>query len=196
VYEIFGDGVFNLHGLDPIAAFSREELTVIRGMMSRGINSPATSSVGRLFDAVASLIGLRQTCGFEGQAAMQLEFIADQSVTDSYPMKIVEKRGAPTIVDTAPMIKAIITDRLAGLNACVIAARFHNTLVDAIARIALLSGEEKIALSGGCFQNKLLTEHAVRRLRDDGFGVYWHQRVPPNDGGISLGQLAALARQT
>lgn len=195
LYEIFGDEEFGLHGLHPISAFSPEELTVLHGMMRRRINSPLTSSVGRLFDAVASLIGVRQSCGFEGQAAMQLEFIADASVKDAYRVKIIEKAGKPAIVDPAPMIRTIIKDELAGVNASVIAARFHNWLVEAIVRVALLCGEEKIAMSGGCFQNKLLTELSVNRLRGEGFKVYWHQHIPPNDGGIALGQLAALAAQ-
>jgi hydrogenase maturation protein HypF len=163
-------------------------------MLSRGINSPLTSSVGRLFDAVASLIGLRQISGFEGQAAMQLEFIADRGVPDRYPF-FVDRTDATAVIDHAQMIRAILRDHEEHVSSAVIASRFHNTLAEMIVAIAKLAGEEKIALSGGCFQNKLLTELAVTRLRSEGFKVYWHQRIPPNDGGIALGQLAALAAQ-
>jgi hydrogenase maturation protein HypF len=163
-------------------------------MLSRDINSPLTSSAGRLFDAVASIIGLRQTTGFEGQAAMQLEFIADRGVTASYPFSI-DRTDTAAIIDPAEMVRAILRDLERRVPVSTIASRFHNTMAETMVAIAKIVGEEKIALSGGCFQNKLLTELAVTRLRSEGFKVYWHQRVPPNDGGIALGQLAALAAQ-
>jgi hydrogenase maturation protein HypF len=160
--------------------------------LSRGINSPLTSSAGRIFDAVASLIGLRQKIGFEGQAAMELEFIADRCVGDRYPFS-VDQTQSTAVIDPAEMVRAILRDREEHVPKSTIASRFHNTMAEIMVAIANLAGEQKIALSGGCFQNKLLTELAVTRLRSEGFKVYWHQRVPPNDGGIALGQLAALA---
>jgi hydrogenase maturation protein HypF len=93
------------------------------------------------------------------------------------------------------MIRQIIREKDEHVPNSAIASRFHNTVVEITVEVAKLAGEEKIALSGGCFQNKLLTELAVTRLRSEGFRVYWHQRIPPNDGGISLGQLAAISAQ-
>jgi hydrogenase maturation protein HypF len=194
LYSIFGANACELGDLDPLKTFTAAEVAVICGMLSRGVNSPLTSSAGRLFDAVASLIGLRQTIGFEGQAAMQLEFIADRSVPDHYPFS-VDRTNSTAVIDPADMVRAILRDHEDHVPGPTIASRFHNTLAEIIVAIAVFAGEEKIALSGGCFQNKLLTELAVTRLRSEGFRVYWHQRIPPNDGGIALGQLAALAAQ-
>ena len=193
LYSIFGGEAFELRDLPAVTAFSAEELRLIETMLSRGINSVHTSSVGRLFDGIASIIGLRQMNNYEGQAAMQLEFIADPSVSDSYPVELILNASGPAIVETSGMVSAIIRDSSDRIPTSLIAARFHNTLVEAIALVARHAGDEKIAVSGGCFQNKLLTERALTRLKLEGFNVYWHQRIPSNDGGISLGQIAALA---
>lgn len=193
LYEIFGDDAFSLGELAPIKSFTNSEIKVLRGMLSRGLNSPKTSSVGRLFDAVASLIGLRQVSSFEGQAAMQLEFIADHDVADRYRFQITKSKAGPFIIDTAQMFTAILADLNKGVGGPVISARFHNTLVAVIAAVAAKADEQQVAISGGCFQNRLLTEGAVHRLVRDGFRAFWHQQVPPNDGGISLGQMAAMA---
>jgi hydrogenase maturation protein HypF len=144
-----------------------------------------TSSAGRLFDAVASLIGLRQRANYEGQAAMELEFEAQRGIDDAYEIECGE------IVNWEPMIRAMLEDRS---PVGIIAAKFHNTLVEAIVRVARRVGERNVVLTGGCFQNRYLTERAVLRLRNEGFKPYWHQRVPPNDGGIALGQVVAAAR--
>jgi len=190
LYEIFAEGLLERREIGSLAAFSERELTVLRSMCRGRVNSPATSSAGRLFDAVASLVGLRQKAGFEGQAAMALEFSIDASVNASYPLPV---RGAA--LDWEPMIREILTEAAGGVAAGRIAAKFHNTLVEAVVETARRAGEEKVLLTGGCFQNKYLLERAVRRLRDEGFRPYWHQRVPPNDGGIALGQAAAAARE-
>jgi hydrogenase maturation protein HypF len=194
LYSIYGANACELDDLDGVKTFSSTELAVVCEMLSRGINSPLTSSAGRLFDAVASLIGLRQRTGFEGQAAMELEFIADRSVAGSYPFS-VDQTNSTAVIDPAETVRAILRDHEEGVPCSAIASRFHNTMAEIMVAVAKIAGEEKIALSGGCFQNKLLTELAVTRLRSEGFKVYWHQRIPPNDGGIALGQLAALAAQ-
>ena len=129
---------------------------------------------------------------FEGQAAIELEFAADRRVTDCYPFT-VDLTNEVGVIDTPEMVKRILTDHRGGVSCSTISARFHNTMAETIVRIAKMEGQKKIALSGGCFQNKFLTELVIERLRSEGFDVYWHQRVPPNDGGIALGQLAALA---
>jgi hydrogenase maturation protein HypF len=191
-YSVLGEEAFESHDLETTAAFSSAELSVIRRMLVGGVNSPMTSSAGRLFDAVASIVGLRQRSGFEGQAAMELEHVAAPFVTETYPFDIADG-DPPLSIDTSEMIRSIIRDHSERVAPSIISARFHNTLAEIILAVATLAGEEKIAISGGCFQNKLLTELAVTRLREKDFKVYWHQRVPPNDGGIALGQLAALA---
>ena len=157
-------------------------------MLKQGIRSPRTSSAGKLFDAVASLTGLRHETTFEGQAAMDLEFAIDPSVGDSYPFAI--QADDPRIVDWEPMLLRILDDLDRGAPAGVIAARFHNTLSEIIVSVAVCIGEPKLVLTGDCFQNRYLTERTVRCLAETGFQAYWHQRVPPNDGGIALGQVA------
>jgi hydrogenase maturation protein HypF len=191
--ETFGAELNRLNGIATLQAFSGNERRFLEEMLDRGLRCPGTSSAGRLFDAVASIIGLRQVCRFEGQAAMGLEFLAHQAVTeDSYPFEIGKSEGA-TKVDWAPMIVAIVKELSAG-SSPIIAAKFHNSLAEAIVAVAQRCGEERVALSGGCFQNRYLTERAVHRLRESGFRPYWHQRVPPNDGGIALGQVLAASR--
>jgi hydrogenase maturation protein HypF len=191
LYEIFGSEVFEMTDLPPVRAFSANELRTLRTMLAQELNTPLTSSVGRLFDAVASLIGLRQLSAFEGQAAMELEFTLEGAESEQdYP---VELAGG---MDWELAVREIV----ANVRACVaggkIAARFHNTLVEAIIEAAHFARETCVVLSGGCFQNKYLTERAACRLREEGFRPYWHQRVPPNDGGLALGQIVAAIRAT
>jgi hydrogenase maturation protein HypF len=195
LYEIFGDEVFAVNDLEAIRAFSNSELSVMRKMLENNLNSPVTSSAGRLFDSVASIIGLRQTIRFEGQAAMELEFlIEDFETNESYDFEI--KISDSIIVDWELTIKQIITDRKINSPVKKIAAKFHNTLVEMIIAVARLVGEKSVALSGGCFQNKYLLERAVRRLGEENFNPHWHQRVPTNDGGIALGQILAAVKRT
>ena len=192
LYEIYGEKLFDMRELFPVLAFMPSELKNIGRMFAVGLNSPRTSSVGRLFDAVASIVGLSERIRFEGQAAMQLEFLADPEEIETYRLEM--SVGTPSVVDWEPMIREIIKDDQIGTSAASIAAKFHNTLIDSIVRVAVIAGESSVVLSGGCFQNKYLTEGAIKRLRHNGFKVYWHQRVPTNDGGIALGQIAAGAR--
>ncbi|MBY0493384.1 MAG: carbamoyltransferase HypF [Cyanobacteria bacterium] len=200
-----------LHALDPAlplsahvaAAFSDVEQRVLIDAVDRGINAPVTTSAGRLFDAIASITGLRQRAGFEGQAGMDLEFAADPAVDIDYPFDTTRDgarftlgswQAPPLVIDWAPMIRAIADDTAAGVAAGVMAERTHNTLVKMIVAVARLHTEPAVVLSGGCFQNRCLTERTVTALRHAGFRPYWHQRVPPNDGGIALGQIAAYLR--
>jgi hydrogenase maturation protein HypF len=187
LHETFGDEMWALD-LPPVAAFTAAELRVLRSMLERQVNTPVTSSAGRLFDAVASIVGIRQVCRHEGQAAMELEFaISGADESGLYPFAI-EKHGDSFIFDWRPMVRAIVAERGAASQ---ISARFHNTLVAAGVEIARRVGEPKVVLTGGCFQNKYLTERFIAELRAAGFAPYWHQRVPPNDGGIALGQIVA-----
>jgi hydrogenase maturation protein HypF len=192
LFEIFGAEVFAMKNLAPVRAFTNSELSVMRKMLENDLNATVTSSAGRLFDAVSSIVGLRQTIRFEGQAAMELEFtIGDFQTDESYHFEIIKSASGASVVDWELTIKEIIADCAANVSTAQIAAKFHNTLVETIIAVAHFAGEESIALSGGCFQNKYLLERAVRRLREENFRVYWHQRVPPNDGGIALGQISA-----
>lgn len=184
-------------------AFSPGEQALLIEAMARGVNAPVTTSAGRLFDAVASIAGLRQRSSFEGQAAMDLEFAITPGIEDAYPFALTEQGSryavgswqAPRLViDWAPMVRAILDDAAGLVGAGIIAARAHNTMVEMIVATASSLDRAAVVLSGGCFQNRYLTERTVTRLRQAGFRPYWHQRIPPNDGGIALGQIAAYLR--
>jgi hydrogenase maturation protein HypF len=207
LHEIFGGAVFERKDLAPITAFSAAELATLKTMLAKELNSPLTSSAGRLFDAVASLINLRQQIRFEGQAAMELEFALEGTeFDDAYSLPIENADGrakgssrntqnATGILDWSPMVEAILADVKDGIPAGIISAKFHNALAESIVAVARRAGQNRVVLSGGCFQNRYLTERAVRRLQAEGFRPYWHQRVPPNDGGIALGQVVAALRR-
>jgi hydrogenase maturation protein HypF len=192
LFEIWGDDGLEDEGLAPVAQFSKSERGLIRQILAKGVNAPVTSSAGRLFDAVASLLGIRQVVTFEGQAAMELESVIGSEVSEAYPFGL--SNAVPQIIDWAPMISEILIDLRRGISSRVISAKFHNTLADIIVEVARQVVTPKIVLTGGCFQNRYLLEQAVQRLSQAGFKPYWHQRVPPNDGGIALGQIAAAAR--
>jgi hydrogenase maturation protein HypF len=157
----------------------------------RGINSPLTSSCGRLFDAVSALIGIRQTIAYEGQAAIELEMHRGKGPAEPYPFEI-RRLGDTMVVDTSSIIRAIVEDIRHGVSAPEISARFHRTLVDIILRVCErirdTSGLNDVFLSGGCFQNLALLEGATDALSGAGFEVRFHSKVPTNDAGVSLGQ--------
>ncbi len=165
-------------------------------MIARDINSPPTSSLGRLFDAVAALLGLRAQALYEGQAAIELEAQAQPS-THSYPFAI--GAGRPATLDVAPLIRAIVDDLRRDVPIARIAGRFHRSVAELLAAACLRAREQTglntVALSGGVFQNRLLLEQLVARLGELDFQVYLNRRVPPNDGGLSLGQLAVAAER-
>ncbi|HTV76007.1 MAG TPA: Sua5/YciO/YrdC/YwlC family protein, partial [Candidatus Baltobacteraceae bacterium] len=199
LWEIFGDAAFEMNHLPPFQNLSQIELSALKGMLQRKLNSPLTSSAGRLFDAVASIVNLRQQIGFEGQAATELEFALDGIETDeAYELRILDSGmkspKSAIILDWQPMIEAILADVKRGVSAGNISAKFHNALAEAVVSVAKSFGLNRVVLSGGCFQNRHLTERVVNRLRGEKFQPYWHQRVPPNDGGIALGQVVAALR--
>jgi hydrogenase maturation protein HypF len=243
LHELFGPDAFARTDRPPSNAFSPIELGALKTMLAHKLNSPLTSSIGRLFDAVASLTGLRQVSRFEGQAAMELEFVlAEPQAHQGYPFRLkgapptspqpfgvhalacpaVDQhasqplgntlKGAhptspepfgvhalacpavgprPLVLDWAPMLAALLSDLDKGVSTAEISARFHHGLAEAMVQVARHVGTERVVLSGGCFQNRRLTELAVQGLHAAGFRPYWHQRVPPNDGGIALGQIIA-----
>jgi hydrogenase maturation protein HypF len=194
LYELLGDALFARDDLPLLRAFSTQERAIMRTMLQRGINAPVTSSAGRLFDAVAAIVGLRQESRYEGQAALELECaLAGVETDEAYPVR-VSAHYLTQIVDWEPLAHGILDDLRRGLPVGWIAAKFHNTLAEMIVAVAVRADEERVALTGGCFQNRYLAERAVARLRAAGFRPYWHQRIPPNDGGIALGQVVAAAR--
>jgi hydrogenase maturation protein HypF len=187
LYEIAGEAA--VEHLGEQVASDRVLLT----MLARGINSPRTTSLGRLFDGVAALAGVRSRASFEGQAAMDLEHAAD-GVEDgvSYPFPL--GHGELAVADWAPLVRALLDDRRRGVPAAIVSARFHNALVALSEAIATRVGCHRVVLSGGCFQNLRLAQCIRQRLEARGVEVYTPRLYPPHDGGISLGQ-AFVARQ-
>jgi hydrogenase maturation protein HypF len=189
LYSICGDRIFEDKKDLIVKLFSESEISILRQMLNKNLNSVFTSSAGRLFDAAASLLNLCHFNNYEGQAAMILEFSAIAGPEDYYPFEINPENIF--VIDWYPVIKSLLADKSNNLSSGIISGKFHNTLAQIILAAAKIAGEEKIVLSGGCFQNTLLLEKSVKLLEKDGFKVYWHQRIPPNDGGISLGQVIA-----
>jgi hydrogenase maturation protein HypF len=195
LYQLLGDEAFDLTYLPPIQAFCPQDLKILKTMLDRQIDTPVTSSVGRLFDAIASIVGLRQRSQFEGQAAMELEFSADELQTSEYYGFDILKPDSASVVNWQPALQEILDDSRVGLSVATISRKFHRTMVEIIVAIAKQVGEERVVLTGGCFQNKFLSELATQRLKAEGFCPYQHRQIPPNDGGIALGQIAAAQRE-
>lgn len=205
LWELYGDAAFEMDDLPPLQALAAAERRVLAQMLRRQLNTPVTTSAGRLFDGVAALLGLHPRVSYEGEAALALEFAARPYGMDAYPVGLVavppDARGAlPAIpdrpalhVDWAPTLEAVVADLRCGADPGIIAARFHQALVAAIVAVAEHVDAGRVALTGGCFQNRLLSERSLKALRQAGFEVLLHRHVPPNDGGISLGQVAVAA---
>jgi hydrogenase maturation protein HypF len=178
----------------PLTGGSRDRVNLWLEVAAKGMNSPLTSSVGRLFDAAAAAIGFRRRVTFEGEAAMWLEGIADPTELGEYPVRL--RHGDLPVIDPEALILAVAQDMINNVRPERVAARFHNS----IARMVLVIAEEvsgridmsTVGLTGGCFQNKLLTERTEALLKERGFRVLLHQSVPPNDGGIALGQAVCV----
>jgi hydrogenase maturation protein HypF len=194
LHQAFGEHALEMGTLAPVATFTPGELRVMRQMLTTGFRAPNTTSMGRLFDAVAAILGLCERAGFEGQAAMALEAAADPHVRDAWELPLVADAdtGAEAL-DWRPMVRRLVEEMWGGEPIGTLAARFHNTLAAAAVQVAKRVGEPRVALSGGCFQNRLLATRTASALEDAGFRVLMHRLVPPNDGGISLGQVAVAA---
>lgn len=190
LYYIYGPKAKTLD-INFIQRMDYDKLSIIEKMIDKNINSPLTSSCGRLFDAVSSLIGIRDEISYEGQAAMELESFCASGIKERYKF-CIHKEGMEFIIDPQEIFIEIIKDLKEGIDKKIMAAKFHNTVAEftlnLCGKIRKNSGINKIALSGGVFQNKYLTEKVVSLLEDKGFKVYTQRKVPPNDGGISLGQ--------
>lgn len=182
--------------VDRLRARRSPQLAKVVAAARAGLNAPLTSSAGRLFDAVAALAGVRDTVSYEGQAAIELEQLADPEERSRYPVRIAggggPEGGGPLVVQAADLVAGVLADLGGAVPAPVVAARFHNGLAAAVVevceRLRRAGGLGVVALSGGVFQNVLLLQRCLTGLEAVGFEVLVHRRVPPNDGGISLGQ--------
>jgi hydrogenase maturation protein HypF len=204
LYAGFGpaafDGVTRL--LPSLAAFGADERPVLARMLQQRLQSPLCSSVGRLFDAIASLLGLAQRCSFEGQAALRLEAAA-RAALPAVPGRLAPAaaayavaigpggHGEPWLLDWQPLLEAVLHDLAVDRPVEAIALAFHQALAQLLPALAGLLGVKRLLLAGGCFQNRLLLELAVECLADAGIEALWPQRIPCNDGGLALGQLLA-----
>jgi hydrogenase maturation protein HypF len=183
-----------------VRELERRQLAVIVRMLERGVNSPLTSSCGRLFDAVSALAGIRKRVNYEAQAAIELEAaIAGESESSGYPFELRPEENG-WIIDTRPMFAALVDDLKCGVLAGIVSRRFHEGLVDVLARVAKLvqakGGLQSTCLSGGAFQNVFLLDHLKQRLEADGLNVFTHSEVPCGDGGLSLGQALVAAHRS
>jgi hydrogenase maturation protein HypF len=192
----FGDDFLGLD-IPFVRGLGRAKGELILRMITRQVNSPLTSSCGRLFDGVAALIGIRQEVSYEAQAAIELEMSARSSAeTGGYPF-LIRRHDKCWQIDTSPLFGAIVEDLRRNVCAETISRRFHNGLVEALVQLACLLREDssinRICLSGGTFNNLLLFEASVEKLESRGFDVFTHSEVPAGDGGLSLGQAAVAA---
>jgi len=170
--------------------YKNYDAEVILNLVDKKINSPLCSSVGRLFDGIASLINLKQTTSFEGQAAMDLENTIDKTLTDdNYKFEIIKTEENNYIVDWRKVVLDVFNDFTKNISRQNVSAKFHNALTDVIIDVSKISGIKQIVLSGGCFQNKYLIERTIDKLIEEGFKVFWQSDIPTNDAGISLGQM-------
>jgi hydrogenase maturation protein HypF len=173
--------------LAPVKDLCLEERQALRIQLEQSLNTPYTSSLGRLFDAAAALVGVRQKVNYEAQAAIEFEAALDPSESGAYQFELKKE-----MIETGEAIRALLADVNKGVSIPVISARFHNGIAElahqACAEIRRQTGIREVALSGGVWQNIALIERVTAILQKDGFMVYMHHQVPANDGGISLGQ--------
>ena len=198
LFQHFGEDFWNLP-IDFVKQLDRRRTETLLKMVARGVNSPLTSSCGRLFDAVAALAGIRQKVTYEAQAAIELEAAIAAGHDDSaYPLDLTPE-GAGWLIETKPMFEALASDLTRSKDAGFLSRRFHNALIEVFLRLANLLRErtrlERVCLSGGTFQNVYLQEGLVARLAAAGFEVFTHSEVPAGDGGLSLGQAIVAAHR-
>ncbi len=189
LYSAYGDDFLNLD-IDFLKNIETKKIRIITEMIAKKINSPLTSSAGRLFDGVAAILGLKKKITFEAQAAIELEKIANHSITTCYNMEYIKKDIYQ--IPFAPIIKGIVTDLEQKTPIPDISAKFHNTIIEIFAKLCEeIRKETKInrtALSGGVFHNSIISNGLIKKLQSAKFEVLTHKQLPPNDGGISLGQ--------
>jgi hydrogenase maturation protein HypF len=190
LFMVFGDDTLKLD-LPFLKGIDRGEISLIRTQIERKINTPQTSSCGRLFDAVSALLDVRKEADYEGQAAVELESIAELSGDSSYPFDVIEKNGIQ-VASFDRMLRSIIDDMNHKKPVSSIAGKFHLTIAEVVLAVCRMlvteTGINRVALSGGVFQNRLLIELTIKKLEGEGMTVLVHHDVPANDGGIALGQ--------
>jgi hydrogenase maturation protein HypF len=196
LHKHFGETLWDLE-IPFVRELDRRQVAVLVRMLERGVNSPLTSSCGRLFDAVSALAGIRKRVNYEAQAAIEFEAaIAGEGDVAGYPFEI-RPQGSGWIIDTRPLFAAVVNDLNCAVPAGIVSRRFHEGFVDVLARTAKLiygeTGLQNICLSGGSFQNVFLLEHLKRRLEAEGLNVFTHSEVPCGDGGLALGQALVAA---
>ncbi len=196
LYRLFGHEGLTMAARCPEHG-DRSEADLIARQIDRNLNVPETSSAGRLFDAVAALLGIRRWIQYDAQAAIELEMAAEGISTEaSYPFDI-DVEGGHRVIRVKKLFEGLIGDLDASVAVPEMAARFHNTIVDIIDKVCEIirgdTGLDAVALSGGCFMNRRLLRQSIERLSRSGFKVYAHRDVPTNDGGISLGQVAVAS---
>ncbi|MEJ2409189.1 MAG: carbamoyltransferase HypF [Novosphingobium sp.] len=195
LHTVYGKPLWDMRDLPCMTAFAAEECAMLRTMLERSLNAPRTSSAGRLFDAAAAIMGLCQTATFDGEAAMAVEHAARSArEVQGLPSPVLVAADDAPQIDWRPMLKALVEGVKAGVPVGDLAAGFHDWLVEAMLEIARRVGIAQVVLGGGCFQNALLTGRSSERLQEAGFRVYRNIRVPPNDGGLAVGQAAYAAR--
>jgi hydrogenase maturation protein HypF len=188
--EAFGDEIKDIE-IDLLQRVDPQKWDILKKMIEKKMNTPWTSSMGRLFDAISSLLSVRNEVHYEGQAAIELEMIADHEVKEVYPFHI-QKEENPMVIDPIEMIRGVVLDLTKGISPSKIAGKFHRTIASLIIETCgVIRSEERmnrVVLSGGVFQNIFLLSLVTEGLKKSGFEVYTHHLVPANDGGISLGQ--------
>ena len=192
LHALHGAAALKMTGLPPVAAFTQAERRVLATMLARGVAAPLACSAGRLFDAVAALLDLCQRASFEGEAAMAVEAAAAGAEAAALPAPTVSG-DRPLVVDWRPTLAALLAARAAGVSVGALAAGFHVALAAAIVAVARATEARQVLLTGGCFQNARLTALAVAGLRAAGIAPFCHRQVPPNDGGLAVGQIAFAA---
>jgi hydrogenase maturation protein HypF len=190
LYHVFGEELYELN-IDLIDRIGKESINAIVDMIKNDINCPKTSSLGRLFSAVSSIIGLTDKASFEAEAELKLEQVQDEYCKESYGFDLMEEDGKFIIV-AKEVIKDIVRDLKRGVSKERISAKFHNGIVEILYKLSLRLRRRyklnKVCLSGGVFQNMVLLSRLYQRLKDKGFEVYIQGKVPANDGGLCLGQ--------
>ena len=194
LYDAFGEEFWDLD-LPIFKKIDHKKIKIIVEMISKQLNSPYTSSLGRLFDGIAAIAGIRNHVFFEGQAAMELEMLAGKTANEIYDYKW--ESGEIYQIKTEPIIRGIVDDMQTGLSPSEISGKFHWTLIYMFARLCGLiredTGLSRVVLSGGVFQNSILLSGLIKALKEKNFQVFTHSKVPANDGGISLGQAMVAA---
>lgn len=189
LFEVYGGDEAMMPSCAALLDMPESDARVMWRMIARAVNSPVTTSAGRLFDGVAAILGVSRETSFEGEAAMRLEAIADpQNCHQPYPMPLAAGADTASVLDWIPTVRAVLAGIAMGETPSAASARFHAALAHGAARIAVGLNAGRVVLTGGCFQNARLLEETHKAIEAAEIKVYRHRRVPPNDGGIAVGQ--------